>query len=238
MVKHLQDEQQATLAQISKATHLARKDCVAALQQACQQGLVMFDLASEHYCYRPLTQEPLDMASFHFRHPAEKLAYDLIERQQAIGKLETRLIHGEGTEISAEIQVKEDRRNYLSRLKLNEEGHVAKAECSCHQIMKHGLAHGPCSHLIALRLAYAAEQNGRKASQVTQETRSYSRRRQQQEEQYRLTLNKQRLIVEWEKCNRPRQQQFAFNSVAEARHAYLDKIQQLENNGFTDTTLG
>lgn len=238
VVQHLQGEQQATLAQISKATGLARKGCLAALQQACQQGLVMFDLSSGQYCYRPLTQEPLDMAQFQFRHPAEKLAYDLVARQQAIGKLETRLVHGEGTEISAEIQVKEDRRTYLGRLKINEEGHVAKAECSCHQIMKHGLAHGPCSHLIALRLAYAAQQSGRKASQVTQETRSYSRRRQQREEQYRLTLNKQRLIVEWEKHDRPRQQQFAFNSVAEARHAYLGKIQQLESSGFMDTTLG
>ncbi|MGB0845850.1 MAG: hypothetical protein ACPGSM_03950 [Thiolinea sp.] len=238
VVNHLQQAQQATLAQISKATQLSRNDCNTALQQACQQGLVMFDLASTHYRYRPLTQEPLDMALFQFRQPAEKLAFDLVERQQAISSPETRIIHGEGVEISAEIKVKEDRRTYLSRLRLNEEGHVAKAECSCHQIMKHGLSHGPCSHLIALRLAYAGQQAGRKASQITQETRTYSRRRREREEQYRLTLNHQRLVMEWEKAQRPRQQQFAFNSIAEARSAYLDKIQQLENSGFMDITAG
>lgn len=241
VVAHLQAEQHASLAAISKATGLNRKECLASLQQACQQGLVMFDLSTAQYCYRPLTQDPLDMELFQFRQPAEKLAFDLIERQQALSKLETRLIHGEGVEISAEITVKEDRRTYLSRLKLNEEGHVTKAECSCHQIMQHGLSHGACSHLIALRLAYAEQQAGRNTKHITQETRTYSRRRQQTEEQYRLTLNHQRLIIEWETRktqHRPRQQQLAFNSIDEARTAYLGKIQQLETTGFMDTTLG
>lgn len=238
VVEQLQTLQQASLAQLSKAAGLSRKACLAAVQQACQQGLVMYDLSQQQYRYRPLTAEPLDMSLFQFRQPAEKLAYDLVERQQAIGELQTRIIHGEGTEISAEIKVNEDKRTYLSRLKLNEEGHVSKAECSCHQILQHGLSHGPCSHLIALRLAYAAQQGQRNSKQLTHETRSYARRRQQREEQYRLTLNQKRLTVEWEKQQRPRQQQFAFNSVAEARQAYLAKIQQLETQGFMDTTLG
>ncbi|MCP5086862.1 MAG: hypothetical protein GY952_08690, partial [Rhodobacteraceae bacterium] len=166
------------------------------------------------------------------------LAYDLVARQQAIRKLDTRLIPGDGTEISAEVRVKEDRRTYLARLKINEEGHVAKAECSCHQIMQQGLSHGPCSHLIALRIAYAAEQANRKTSRLAQETRTYARRSQQAEEQYRLTLNHKRLMMEWEIRNKPRRQQFAFNSVDAARSAYLARIEQLENSGFMDTTLG
>jgi hypothetical protein len=44
--------------------------------------------------------------------------------------------------------------------------------------------------------------------------------------------------MKWSVANRPRQQQLAFNSAKEARHAYLAKIQQLESSGFIDMTIG
>ena len=135
-------------------------------------------------------------------------------------------------------KVSEDKREYLSVLRLNKEGHVAKAECSCHQIMKHGLQHGACSHLIALRIVYSQHLAQRTTAQITHETRAYTRRKKQGEENYQLTLNRKRLLMKWSVANRPRQQQLAFNSAKEARHAYLAKIQQLESSGFIDMTIG
>lgn len=174
------------------------------------------------------------MAHFQFRHPAEKLAYDLVARQKAISPLQINVIPLEGTEISAEITVKEDKREYLAKLKITEEGQISKAACSCHQIMTHGLSQGACSHLLALRIAYAAQLGNRDLNLLTQETRLLTRRHKQQPEQIQVTLNQKRLLISREVNQQPKQQQFAFNSVQEARHAYLGKIAQLEASGFIE----
>lgn len=224
----------ARLDALVQATQLSEQVCRAALQQASQQGLVMYDIAHAVYRYRPLTQEPLDMTHFQFRHSAEKLAYDLVARQKALSPLQLNVIPLEGTEISAEITVKEDKRDYLAKLKLTEEGQISKASCSCHQIMTHGLSQGACSHLLALRIAYAAQLAKRDLSMITQETRLLTRRHPQQPEQIQVTLNQKRLLISREVNQQPKQQQFAFNSVQEARHAYLGKIAQLESSGFIE----
>ncbi len=228
--EYLKSNYVATLNQISKAIKLSKKDSVSALQQACQQGLVIYDLANKCYRYRPLTQTPLELDQFQFRQVAEMLAYDLVSRQQSIGKLSTTLIPNEGVEISADIKVKEDRREYLSRLKLSEEGHVTRAECSCHQIMQHGLSQGPCSHLIALRLVYAAQQANRDEKLITQETRLFSRRKKSSLDMIQITLNKQRLLIN----RKDKQQQFSFNSVNQARHAYLSELVKLQLKGYIE----
>lgn len=234
VVETLKAQSTMSLNAVSKATGLSKKEVSAALQQACQQGLVMYELSTQQYRYRPLTQEPLDMARFQFRQPAEALAYDLVARQNAVSELSLNAIPNEGIEISADIKVKEDKREYLTRLKLNEEGHVAKAECSCHQIMQHGLTQGACSHLIALRLAYAAQVANRDVGQLTQETRLFMRRKQKSQDNLQLTLNNQRMVIVQQIKQHEKRQQFAFNSVQEARQAYLDKIAQLEMNGFIE----
>ncbi|WP_020394989.1 hypothetical protein [Thiolinea disciformis] len=234
VVAALQKTYVATLEDLAADTQLSEQVCRTALQQASQQGLVIYDLAHDVYRYRPLTQEPLDMAHFQFRHSAEKLAYDLVARQKAIRPLQLNVIPLEGTEIAADITVKEDKRDYLAKLKLTEEGQISKASCSCHQIMTHGLSQGACSHLIALRITYAQQQANRNLSIITHETRLLTRRHKQQQEQIQVTLNQKRLLISRELNQQNKQQQFAFNSVQEARHAYLGKIAQLELSGFIE----
>ena len=234
VTSHLQSVWVAPLSEIANHTGLEVAACRAALQQACQQGLVTYDAAHQVYRYRPLTEQPLDMSQFQFRQPAEKLAYDLLSRPNAISALTLNLIPQEGVEISATITVKEDKREYLSQLKLNEEGQVSKASCSCHQIMQHGLSQGACSHLIALRLAYAEHQAKRDVNLITQETKLFIRRHKAQEEQIQLTLDQRRLLIHREINQQAKQQQLAFNTVQAARHAYLGKIAQLETSGFIE----
>ena len=234
VTSHLQSVWVAPLSEITNHTGLEVAACRAALQQACQQGLVTYDAAHQVYRYRPLTEQPLDMSQFQFRQPAEKLAYDLLSRPTAISALTLNLIPQEGVEISATITVKEDKREYLSQLKLNEEGQVSKASCSCHQIMQHGLSQGACSHLIALRLAYAEHQAKRDVNLITQETKLFIRRHKAQEEQIQLTLDQRRLLIHREINQQAKQQQLAFNTVQAARHAYLGKIAQLETSGFIE----
>lgn len=234
VTNHLQSVWVAPLSEIANHTGLEVAACRAALQQACQQGLVTYDAAHQVYRYRPLTEQPLDMSQFQFRQPAEKLAYDLLSRPNAISALTLNLIPQEGVEISATITVKEDKREYLSQLKLNEEGQVSKASCSCHQIMQHGLSQGACSHLTALRLAYAEHQAKRDVNLITQETKLFIRRHKAQEEQIQLTLDQRRLLIQREINQQAKQQQLAFNTVQAARHAYLGKIAQLETSGFIE----
>ena len=237
VLTHLQGCYVDSLNNIAQATGLSHAACFSSLQQACQQGLVMFDTALGLYRYRPLTTEPLEMRHFCYRHPAEQQAYDLRSRVDAISPLDVLMIPTEGIEIAATITVTEDKRSYLSKLKLNEEGHVAKAECSCHAIMQHGLAHGPCSHLVLLRMAYAQQQAHRDTQTISQETRLFARRRHGQVEQIQLTLNKKRLFLRSGTSATAKRQQFAFNSINDARAAYLSKIQQVQHSGFIDSTL-
>lgn len=238
VLTYLQSRHVASFDQIAEASQLSRTDCFAALQQACQQGWVMYDRHAAVYRYRPLTAEPLDMAHFRYRQPAEQQAYELLAQADGIGALDVMLLPTEGVEVAATINVAADKRSYLSKLKLNEEGMVAKAECSCHAIMQHGLAHGPCSHLVALRIAYARQQAQRNPQALTQETRLFARRRAQGVEHFQLTLNKTRVYVLAGADGQGKRQQLAFNSVDAARQAYLNKIQQFELSGFIDSTLG
>ena len=245
VVQYLQQHGAASIEQLhralSESESLNLTDCRAAVQHACQQGLVMFDLAQQVYRYRPLTEQPLDMAHFRYRHPAEQQAYELLSRPNAISNLQIRVIPRDGIELSCEVTVSEDQRSYSSKLKLNEEGMVSKAECSCHAFLQHGLSQGPCSHLVALRMAYAAQQAERDPQQISQETRLFSRRHAQQVEQIQLTINQKRLWLQTDagesSSTTPKRQQLAFNHVDAARQAYLDKISQLQRTGFIENTV-
>lgn len=232
VLQHLSRRHVAALDTLTSASGLGRDAVFSALQQACQQGLVMYDSSTAQYRYRPLTEQPLDAAQFQFRHLEEKLAFDLVTRQNALSGLNMTILPGEGVELSATVQVREDQREYLPRLKINEEGQVAKAECSCHAILQHGLAHGPCRHLIALRIAYAHALASRDPNLITQETCALMRRKPGRQETIQIALNDRRLQLIWEDLASPRVQRFAYNSVAEARAAYLSQIRKLEYAGF------
>lgn len=234
----LQQQHSSTLTTLCQQTGLSLAVCREALQHACQQGWVMFDMASDEYRYRPLTDTPLDMAHFRYRHPAEQHAYDLVSRVGAIHDLQVLVIATEGVEISASMDVVEDKRTYSSTLKLNEEGMVSKANCSCHAFLQHGLAHGPCAHLIALRMAYAHDVAHRDPNSVLQETRVLSRRRHDHIEQIQVTLNHKRLSIQTGSVDQPKRQQLAFNAFGDAQQAYRQKIEHLKAAGFIENTLG
>src|SRR5262249_17285783 len=74
----------ATAPDISRATGLKGSALLEALQQGCQQGKLMFDLASGVYRLRPLTSEPLDLARLEYRNQRERIAHDLLVRRGAV----------------------------------------------------------------------------------------------------------------------------------------------------------
>jgi hypothetical protein len=146
------------------------------LLSGTQQGLIRYEMATQLYHYRPLTQVPLDMAQFAYHNEAEKQAFDLISRTDAVQKLSVETVAVKGITIRADIHVEEDRRTYHSQLQLGDEGLVTKAECSCPQYLQHRLTHGVCAHLIALRLRYNQYDPNNTGNESWHDTRVLSKR--------------------------------------------------------------
>jgi predicted DNA-binding WGR domain protein len=125
---------------------------------------------------------------------------------------------------------------------LNDEGQVSKAECTCTFFRKQGLKAGPCPHLVALRLAYGA-QEARKAREagpregITVETRTFSRRDEEGADVVQVTLDRNRLKLRWGRAGQAmRLQVLRFNAADEARQAYFSRIADLGGRGYLDAT--
>ncbi|MEN8626552.1 hypothetical protein [Psychrobacter proteolyticus] len=146
------------------------------LLSGTQQGLIRYEMARQLYHYRPLAQTPLDMAQFAYHNEAEKHAFDLIGRTDAVQKFSVETVAVKGITIRADIHVEEDRRTYHSQLQLGDEGLVTKAECSCPQYLQHRLTQGVCAHLIALRLRYNQYDPNNTGNDSWHDTRVLSKR--------------------------------------------------------------
>jgi hypothetical protein len=234
----------ADAAHLATATGLKGEALAEALQAGCQQGKLMYDLAAGVYRLRELTEAPLDMARLEFRDGRERTAYDLLTRRGAVQVVEESRVPGAGLELTGKVAVSEDRREYRPQLLLGDEGQVSKADCTCAAFRKQGLRGGPCTHLVALRLAYAREQ-ARRASgtdpkqAVTTETRAFSRRDADGEDVVQLTLDRTRVKVRWGRAGQPqRLQVLRFNSADEARAAYFGRVADCEAGGYLDATAG
>ncbi|MCI0459208.1 MAG: SWIM zinc finger domain-containing protein [Gemmataceae bacterium] len=242
VLAHLSKVWRADTKELTKATGLKGPALLEALQIGCQQGKLMYDIAEDVFRLRPLTEEPLDLSRLEYRNQRERIAHDLLVRRGAVKIVSVNRIAGTGLELTGKVTVEEDKREYRPQMLLVDEGMVTKAECTCPLFRKQGLKAGPCPHLIALRLAHADQEIKRlKAGDpkqlVTVETRTYSRRDDEGEHVYQLSLERQRLKLRWGKAGQPmRLQTLRFNTVDDARTAYLTRIDELDARGFLDAT--
>lgn len=243
IVRYLEDDEWfATAQEIGKQTKLKGPALLEALQAGCQQGKLMYDLAAGVYRLRPLTDEPLDLSKLEFRNLREKQAYDLIARKDAVELVSENRIPGSGVEIVGKATVAEDGRDYRPQMLLGDEGNVLKAECTCNLFRKQGLKAGPCSHLIALRLAVAkrdAEKaKGVEARQlITVETKSFTRRDAKGEDVCQVSLERARLRIRWGRAGQPlRQQILRFNTIDAARTAYFARVSEMDDKGYLTVT--
>jgi hypothetical protein len=232
----------AKAADVGKATGLKGAALVEALQLGCQQGKLMYDLAADVYRLRPLTDVPLDLERLEYRNQRERSAHDLLVRRGAVKTVTENRIAGTGVELTGKVIVEEDKREYRPQLLLGDEGQVLKAECTCPFFRKQGLKGGPCTHLIALRMAFAEQELERQKGQgqrtaIQVETRTFSKRDAGGEEVVQLSLQKQLLKMRWGRAGKPqRLQTLRFNSVEEARGAYFARLDELNGRGFLDAT--
>ncbi len=242
VVQHLQSTWYASSKDIGTATSLSGAQLTQALQLGCQQGQLIYDLAQQVYRLRPLTSEPLDLDRLQYRNQRERQAHDLIARKGAVTLSSENFIHGSGLEITGKVEVAEDKRDYRPQLLINDDGYIAKADCTCNLFRQQGLQDGPCTHLVALRLAHAQRDAARKADgkarhQITTETRSYSRRTAKGEQVYQVSLDRKQVRIRWGMVGQDlRVQQLRFNHIDTARSDYLDRIDRLVAKGYLDAT--
>lgn len=240
IVKHLSKNWREDETGLTKATKLEGEELVQNVQLGCQQGQLMFDVPEQVYRLRPLTEVPLDLERLQFRSRFERSAYDLLHRKNAVSIVSENRIHGSGLELTGKADVAEDRREYRPHLLVSDDGFVGRAECTCNQFRTQGLKAGPCTHLIALRLAHAVQQQKRRAGKgtaITVETRTYSKRTDGDEHVYQVSLNRKRTKVRWGIVGQKmRIQQLQFSSVDEARDDYLGRVKDLIDRGFLDAS--
>ncbi len=230
----------ADLAQLSKSTKLTGEDLVGHVQLGCQQGQIMVDLPRRVYRLRPLMDQPLDLPRLQYRGDNERLAFDLLSRKGAVAITRENRIAGSGLELTGRTKVAEDRREYRPQMLIGDEGFVSRAECSCNQYRTSGLKAGPCTHLIALRLAHGQRQQQRRAGRggpVTVETRTYCRRDDSGQDEYQLMLDHKQLKIRWGRIgDPPRVQQFRYATETAARNDYKQRIDRLVAGGFLDAS--
>ncbi|MDC0717763.1 SWIM zinc finger family protein [Nannocystis bainbridge] len=252
VLKKLGEVWVASADELAKSTKKPIADVRAALQKACQHGQVMYDLSEDRYRYRPLLGGAIDLSRLVYRNAREKVAHDLVAKGAVKIASENR-IYGVGLELTGKVTVTADRRDYRPQLTLDDDGRVRGAECTCAFYRKHKLKEGPCAHLIALRIAQAQEEERRRQARgsergtITLETRTYARRLPvaagatgESEEIVQLSLDRQRLRIRWgpRGAAKLRVQSFVFGSVAEARAAFFERVDDLEARGFLDGSAG
>jgi hypothetical protein len=240
VISHLSKTWQDSASGVSKATKLRGPELLETLQSGCQQGLVMYDLAHDVYRLRPLTGEPLDLDRLQYRNQRERMAHDLIVRKGAVKIVSENRVYDAGLELTGKVDVEEDQREYRPQLLLSDEGHVSRADCTCTLFRQQGLKAGPCTHLIALRMAWSLEEkrraaDGKARETITAETRTFSKRRPGGAEMRQVSLDRRRVKVRWGAMGQqPRMQTLQFNTEDEARQAYFSRIDELIAQGYLD----
>ncbi len=237
---HLGERWLASADEIAKAIKKPAADVLHALQLGCQHGQVMFDLAAGKYRLRPLLGGPIDLGRLEFRNLRERIAHDLIAAKAAKITTENR-VYGSGLELTGEVKVAAERREYRPKLTIDDDGRVTGAECTCSFYRKHKLKEGPCAHLVALRMLHGLEEQRRRQERgkgrgtVVVETRTYARRHQGREDVVQISLDRQRVKVRWGlRGQAMRVQSLVFSSPTEARSAYFARVDELETRGYMD----
>lgn len=226
---------------LAAGTGLKGSALLETLQLGCQQGQLMFDIADGVYRYRPISSGPLDLARLQYRNVREKVAFDLLARRGAVRVASETRTAGVGLELTGQVSVEEDKRDYRPQMVLADEGQVRKAVCTCAAFRKQGLKGGPCVHLIALRLAYADREAKRAKTDdaVTFETRAFTRRVGDAEAVVQVSLERRNVKVRWGRAgDAMRVQALRFNTEADARSAYFARLAEMDAKGYLDAVAG
>jgi hypothetical protein len=230
----------ALAARVGRPGAEVRRTLLAALSQL----RVGHDLATGELYARPLTQVAVAPHALAFRDAREAAAHRLLAEEAAVALTKVADDGADGRAIEGQVVDGKAHRTYYPAFTLDPEGRTAAASCTCSAFRRAGLKEGPCEHMIALRVRYAREQARLEAArqtpegraQITAETRVLTRRTARGAEGYRLSLDGRALVARFGAADAPRVQRLRFDSVAEARAAYFERLATLAKKGYLDAT--
>jgi hypothetical protein len=142
----------ATSDQLAADTGLARVTVERALALYTQAGRVIHDLALGVYRLRELARDPLPLDELRFASAAEQEAAAIVALH-ALNEAPAEALPDGAMRLSG-VARSGDRR-YRTALVLDADQRIADGTCECNQFTQHRLRHGPCAHMLALRLAHA-----------------------------------------------------------------------------------
>jgi hypothetical protein len=241
------------LAALAKLAGQTPEDARRALQRACLDGQVLFDVGRGVYRPRKLLAAPVDPARIRYGSAREAAAHRLLAGDGAAQVTKVHTIAGEGQEISGEVTDKHAQRGFLPHFTVDTEGQVRDAWCNCPTYQRSAMREGPCEHMIALFVAHKrsladaerlrATPEGRRL--VRAETRTFMRRDASgAQTEVRLSLDDR--VVRVEQKDAPpgqplapgRHQRMWFDTDAEARADYFARLDELADKGFIDADAG
>ncbi|MFN8578537.1 MAG: SWIM zinc finger family protein, partial [Candidatus Sericytochromatia bacterium] len=238
IIKILNKKTLMTIESLKNELKIDSKSLLSGLQNGCQKGLLMYDM--NNIRLRPLLDEMPTWDELKFRNIKERKAFDLVSKKDTVILESEEHIHDVGVELVGKVKDLDEKKEYRPLLKINSEGRVLKADCTCSFFRKHKLKEGPCEHLIAIRIKFGQIEIDRKDNPnretIRLETRCYTKRlKNGNEENYQLSLNEKRLIKRFSISGRDKKQSMVFNSLEDAREAYFEQVDILESKGFIDT---
>lgn len=120
-----------------------------ALAVYSQQGLVLYDLASDVYRIRALSREPLPLAQLRFSNDREAKADRFVAAKLVSIQTEERTPGG----MRVAGTVLDDAVKYRASILIDDDQRLREAECECFFWKQNRLRKGPCEHMLALRRA-------------------------------------------------------------------------------------
>ena len=240
----------ASLEELKERAGAAEEALRGALKRLLQHGQIRPSFQAGRYELRSFPSAG-EVEALRFRSPHEALAGEPVERglisyersEDASGALE---IVGVAEEPKAAHMPQAPR--YAPRFLLADGAQLRKVACDCAWMKdrEKQKAHGPCAHIRALWLQVCLDEAARRAAEaadpslIEEARRLYLRRSRSAERRHELHLKRRRLTERWQRrAEEPeRTQRLLFNSVAEARDAYLNRLAELERRGFMDASQG
>jgi hypothetical protein len=144
--------------EVAQAAGLGVEKARSALSFLCQVGRAMFDLAGGVYRHRDLFHEPFSASEAAKAvkaaapaNPQEAAAQAIFERDDI--RIIARRPVSTGYKLSGSARGESGPR-VRPLLHVDAEGRIIEGSCTCAFFKKHQLTHGPCAHILALRLAH------------------------------------------------------------------------------------
>ena len=206
-----------------------------ALRRLVQDGEVVYDVAQSGYRKRPLALVSGRLPELTFRDEREARAHELVEAK--VVSLSTRWLHSGEVEVSG--SVRDDAHHnaiYEPFFAIRPEGQLRRPRCSCSFILNPENRGLPCDHIVALWIQYQLSQRALDPGQLEVDHSTLVKRRPRGDEVHEVSLRHSRVEESFTVEGQTRRSTLLFDTVDDARDAYLKRVKHLKNYGYLDAS--